>query len=190
VTYPTIAGRARTGSARRAGSPFLGIGLIVVAGLMAVLQDAFREIEASAVSKVLGLFIPGSVAVNNSTVIYGLGKSAPFGLLITTQCSTLVLWVPLLALAGILLLIGRTRLQKALAGLGVAMAMTAAANCARFLLIALAQQAWGMQGFDVVHHWFGSILVIIVMAAAVGVLLVMSSGKRTRRRNNRPAASR
>jgi exosortase/archaeosortase family protein len=160
----------------------IGLALIALAIFLMVQQDAFRTVEAHVTAWVVQFFTSGGTASVGSVVYYGLGTHQVNGLLITTLCSTVVLVSPLLALAGIMLVLPRFTIRDVGQGLGVALALVTLCNFMRYALTALAMQAWGQQGFDLLHHWLGSVLVILGFAVAIILLLRIGTRRRPTRR--------
>ncbi|CAM5540428.1 exosortase S [Leifsonia shinshuensis] len=159
-----------------------GLLLLAAAVFLIVEQTAFRTVEATVTASVVQLVTAGHTNSAGSIVYFGLGTGNVEGIVITTLCSTVVLVTPLLALAGILLLMPSFRVLRVTAGLLLALALAAACNLARYAAAAAAMQRWGRPGFDLVHEYLGSLLVIFGFAAAFILLLRIAT--------RRPASSR
>lgn len=148
-----------------------GLLLLAAAVFLIVEQAGFRTIEAAVTAHVVQLVTTGHTNSAGSIVYFGLGTGDVEGIVITTLCSTVVLVTPLLALAGILLLMPSFRAVRVTFGLLLALALAAACNLARYAAAAAAMQRWGRPGFDLVHEYLGSLLVIFGFAAAFILLL-------------------
>ncbi|HWU59244.1 MAG TPA: exosortase S [Microbacteriaceae bacterium] len=162
----------------------IGLILIAVAAFLMIQQDAFKTVEASVTSWVLQFFTAGGTASAGDVVYYGLGTDSVNGLQITTLCSTVILVTPLLALAGVLLMLPRFRVRFVARGLGLALALVILCNFLRYCSAALAMQLAGREGFDVVHRYLGSVLVILGFAAAFILLLRIGANGRLRKRSS------
>jgi exosortase/archaeosortase family protein len=149
----------------------LGLLAIALAVFLIVEQTSFRAVEATLTADVVQLVTSGHAHGAGSIVYFGLGTSHVEGIVITTLCSTVVLVTPLLALAGILLLMPSLRLTRVLLGLATALALAVACNLARYAAASYALQHWGRSGFDLVHEYLGSLLVIFGFALAFILLL-------------------
>jgi exosortase/archaeosortase family protein len=114
-------------------------------------------------------------------IFHNIGGGQPFGLVVTGLCSSAVLIAPVLALSGLLFLTGRIAVPRLARAAAFALLIVVVSNGLRFLMIAGAQQAWGEQGFSIMHHFVGSFVVIIGFAAAVIVLVSAGRTGRGRR---------
>ncbi|MDN5725486.1 MAG: exosortase S [Propionibacteriales bacterium] len=158
------------------GHPVLGLLLIVLAVVVIVQERAFRTVEATLMAPLLSAVLTGGAVPVDTAVMIGIGQSDVYRLAITSMCSTAVLFVPLLALAGLILLGPRFRLRRVFAGLGVGLMISLVANFGRYALAAWALETFGLEGFDVVHRWAGSLLVIFAFAFAFFVMLKIATG--------------
>ncbi|MEZ2389435.1 exosortase S [bacterium RCC_150] len=152
-----------------------------IAGILE--QQHIRYFEAWGMAWVFDRVLGGSAYSVRDIVFHHLGAGQPFAVMVTGLCSSAVLFTPIMALAGVLFLMGRIRVVR-LAFLGsIALLIVVSSNTLRYLMIAGAQQAWGQQGFDLMHHFLGSFVVIIGFVAAIIVLF--SSARPTRGRRAR-----
>ncbi|ALV45711.1 hypothetical protein MB46_09650 [Arthrobacter alpinus] len=167
-----------TNAAIRAPRPHGFPALMLFAGAAALImfEDQLRTLEARAFAGTLQLFSDTSVYSVASMVVFRMGDNVPYGLNITALCSTAVLWVPLLAAAGLILLSGRCQRGSLVRALIVSLIIVAACNVLRFLMIVFGLVWWGQTGFDLMHHYLGSIVVIIGFVGAF-IVLVMSARK-------------
>jgi len=164
-----------------AGRVFGGLALIALALFFVVEQAAFRAVEAKTIAALLGLLThTRTVTMSGSYVYYGFGTDNINAFGITTMCSSVILVTPLLVLGGILMLVRSFKAARVLAGLGVALAVSIFCNLVRFVAVGLALRKWGMPGFDIVHHWIGSVFVILGFAASFLLLIwIAAGGKKT-----------
>jgi len=175
-----------------AGRVVVGILLMALAMFFVINQVGFRAVEARLIAPTLGFLTHTgwyTTGVDGATARFGVGSGQEYGLRFTTMCSSVILVSPLLVLGGIMLLVRSFRLGRVFAGLGVALALSVACNMIRFVAIGLALHKWGMPGFDIVHHWFGSVFVILGFAASF-VLLIWIAGGRKKTPVARPVAKR
>jgi exosortase/archaeosortase family protein len=148
-----------------------GLLLIAIAIYLMVEQAAFRNLEARLTAPIVHLVTTGRTNTYKSTIYFGIGTDDLHGINITTLCSTVVLIAPLIALAGVLLMLPDFSGARIAAGLAVALVLSAACNVARYAAATAAWQHWGHDGFDTVHRYLGSLLVIFGFAAAFLLLL-------------------
>ncbi|MHA7270738.1 exosortase S [Arthrobacter sp. HLT1-20] len=178
ASLPAPAGVARRASGSH-GFPALVV--LLGAGALIMFEVQLRTLEARAFAGVLSVFSDATVYSVGSMVVFRLEDQAPYGLNITALCSTGVLWVPLLVVAGLILLSGRCQRGPLLRALLFSLLIVAACNVGRFLMIVLGLVWWGQAGFDLMHHYLGSIVVIAGFVAAF-ILLVMSARKSPKQR--------
>ncbi len=171
---------ARRATSRRSNSLLLALVLLAAGTAMLVLQEPLARVEAHLTAAALQLFTIGRTSAAGPIMFIGIGSGEVHGLMITPMCSTVLLVAPMLLLAGALELFPRYRVLFVLKGLAMALPIAIAANLARYALIAFALQVWGRTGFDIMHHWVGSLLVILVTAGAVVLLLVVATRGRVR----------
>jgi exosortase/archaeosortase family protein len=104
------------------------------------------------------------------------------GFQITTLCSTVILVTPLLAAAGLMLLVRPLALGRVLVGLAIGTGIVTLCNLLRYGFAAIAMQTWGSDGFELVHRYLGSLLVIAGFIAAVILLLRFATMRSTPQR--------
>lgn len=167
--------RAATKPISQRGSLFAAAILLGTALLMALNSTAVIAVEAKLTAFIMGLFTYGESASYEHLIYIGLGTDEVLGFLITPLCTSIVLATPVLVLAGLLLLFPRYRLSWVLRGLLVALPLAVGANLARFVLVGVALQLWGRGGFEVMHHYVGSVLVLLCSAAALVLLLLIAT---------------
>ena len=176
--------RPRGDARRQSRSLPIGGGLLLIAfgAFLIAMQDSLIPIEAFLTSKVLALFTYGNTMPADAIMWIGLGSGEVHGLMITPLCSTIVLLAPIVLLAGGLMLFPRFELGNVLRGLLVAVPLAIVGNLVRYVLVAFALQVWGQQGFDIMHHYVGSVFVLLCTASAIVLLLVISVRGRLFRR--------
>lgn len=170
------AAAARTGQ----GGWLPGLVCLAAAALAMLQQESIRSSEAWAMAWVFDRALGGSSYSVRDIIFHNIGGGRPFGLAVTGLCSSAVLIAPVLALSGLLFLMGRIAVPRLARAAALALLIVVVSNGSRFFMIAGAQQAWGEQGFSIMHHFLGSFVVIIGFTAAIIVLV--RSGKTSRRR--------
>lgn len=157
-----------------------GLACLAMAVLAMLQQESIRSFEAWAMAWVFERVLGGSSYSVRDIIFHNIGGGQPFGLEVTGLCSSAVLIAPVLALSGILFLMGRITVPRLARAAALAMLIVVVSNGLRFFMIASAQQAWGEQGFSIMHHFLGSFVVITGFVAAIIVLV--RAGKATRGR--------
>ncbi|MDQ0029542.1 exosortase S [Arthrobacter bambusae] len=154
----------------------------LAAAVLAMLQqEGIRSFEAWAMAWVFDRALGGSSYSVRDTVFHNIGGGQPFALMVTGLCSSAVLIAPVMALAGVLFLMGRIAVPRLARAAALALLVVVFSNGLRFFMIAGAQQAWGEQGFSIMHHFLGSFVVIIGFVAAIIVLVRAGKTRRGRR---------
>jgi exosortase/archaeosortase family protein len=185
MSVPSEAGMVAQPPSTLATTPRIVAGLLLIAVAVALIlqQSAFRIVEAKVVAVMIDWFTRGHAVSNGYTIFFGLGTHEVHGIAITTLCSSVILVTPLLALGGVELLFRRFSFFPLLLGLVGALVLAVLCNVVRYVLAAIALQDWGTEGFELIHHWLGSLLVIF--GFAVSFLLLLWAGAR-RTRSERP----
>lgn len=158
-----------------------GLACLAAAVLAVLQQQSIRSSEAWAMAWVFDRVLGGSSYSVRDIIFHNIGGGQPFGLVVTGLCSSAVLIAPLLALSGVLFLMGRIAVPRLARAAALALLIAVVSNGLRFFMIAGAQQAWGEQGFNIMHHFLGSFVVIFGFAAAVLVLVRAAKASRRRR---------
>ena len=178
--------RPRGEARRQSRSLPIAAGLLFIAfgGFLIVMQESLIPIEAFLTSKVLALFTYGKTIAADAIMWIGLGSGEVHGLMITPLCSTIVLLAPIVLITGGLMLFPRFELRHVLRGVVIAVPLAIVGNLIRYVLVAFALQVWGMPGFDIMHHYVGSVFVLLCTASAIVLLLVISTRGRLTRRSS------
>lgn len=168
----------------RHGAPNLGAERalrVVVAGLLCglalsllIYQYQFRHVEAVVAAHLYRLFTPVLAASRAPIVWFGLGTSAAYGLVITPECSSALLIVPLCGLGVLLLIPRRLAVTRVIRGLIVAAAVMVAGNLLRIGVIATAVRFGGLgAGYQLGHLVLGSIISIVCIGIGLTLLTVI-----------------
>jgi exosortase/archaeosortase family protein len=154
---------------------------VVVAGLLCglalslmIYQYQFRHLEAVVAAHLYRLFTPVLAATRAPILWFGLGTSAAYGLVITPECSSALLIVPLCGLGILLLIPRRLAVTRVIRGLMVAAAVMVAGNVLRIGVIAAAVRFGGLgTGYQLGHLVLGSIISIICIGIGLTLLTVI-----------------
>jgi exosortase/archaeosortase family protein len=163
------------------GGVFPGLACLAGAILAMLHQESIRSSEAWAMAWVFDRMLGGSSYSVRDVIFHNIGGGQPFGLMVTGLCSSAVLIAPVLALSGLLFLMGRIAVPRLARAAALALLIVIVSNGLRFFMIAGAQQAWGEQGFSIMHHFLGSFVVIAGFVAAIIVLVRAGKTGRGRR---------
>ena len=158
-------------------------GLIFLAAAAAAMleQEQIRAAEAWVMALVFDRILGGSSYSVADIIFHNIGGGHPYALMVTGLCSSSVLLAPIAALSGILFLMRRIPVARLLRAAFLALTIVCVSNGTRYFMIAAAQQSWGKQGFDLMHHFFGSFVVIIGFVAAIIVLVRAGMPRKVRR---------
>jgi hypothetical protein len=149
---------------RAAGIAALG----TIAAALLVFEHQFRHIEAAAASAMLGLLTPTLVATKAPIIWFGLGQPRAFGLVITPDCSSALLLVPLCLLGIGLMIPRRLHAGRVAFGLGGAALLLVGGNTARIGIIAVAVRLAGLGlGYQLGHLIVGSLVSIVCITASL-----------------------
>ncbi|MBB6404361.1 exosortase S [Arthrobacter sp. AZCC_0090] len=157
-----------------------GVACLAAAVLAMLQQEHIRSFEAWAMAWVFDRALGGSSYSVRDIIFHNIGGGHPFALMVTGLCSSSVLIAPILALSGVLFLMGRIAVPRLARAAFASLLIVVFSNALRYFMIAGAQQAWGEQGFSIMHHFFGSFVVIIGFVAAI--LVLVRAGKTSRGR--------
>ncbi|WP_181429142.1 hypothetical protein [Curtobacterium sp. MCSS17_008] len=155
--------------------------LVMVAAVFACVywnQD-YRAFEAFLAAIVLSPFAHGTGA--SGTTFYLQQPTGMIGLVITAECTALILIAPLVALAAALLVLTRVHWWRIAAGLGAMWVVVTSVNEVRLAFIAFASDAWGVDlGYPLSHTYIGSVIGILGFVAGLAVLLIITGTVRRR----------
>jgi hypothetical protein len=154
---------------------------VVVAGLLCglalslmIYQYQFRHLEAVVAAHLYRAFTPVLAASRAPIIWFGLGTSAAYGLVITPECSSALLIVPLCGLGVLLLVPRRLAVTRVIRGLVVAGAVMVAGNLLRIGVIATAVRFGGLgAGYQLGHLVLGSIISIVCIGIGLTLLTVI-----------------
>jgi exosortase/archaeosortase family protein len=158
-----------------------------------IYQYQFRHLEAVVAAHLYRLFTPVLAASRAPIIWFGLGTSAAYGLVITPDCSSALLIVPLCGLGVLLLIPRRLAISRVVRALLAAAAVMVAGNLLRIGVIAVAVRFGGLgAGYQLGHLILGSIISIVCIAIGLTLLTVIlvrqGPARRTARRTGRSRA--
>ncbi|OYD61139.1 exosortase/archaeosortase family protein [Rhodococcus sp. OK302] len=150
-----------------------GVAVYSVAMLLLLTrQSAFRAWEAGLASFLNGIVGAPTKWARGSDVFYvGIGTNKVFALQLVTGCSTALLIIPMLLLAGIYVHFGRVRLLHMTIGLLLSCVAMLAVNMIRLVIVGVYTVHSGRSGFELAHTIIGS---LIVLAGGAVTLLLFS----------------
>ncbi len=158
------------------GAVALAIWTAMVAGI-ACAGDG-RRVEAKVASHLTAPVTHGRTGAIRDVILTGLGTRYSMGFQITNECTVLLLIVPMLFLAGLILLFRRFSIHNVLFGLLMGVLIVAVTNQLRIILIAWATQEYGLGfGYELTHKFIGSFLAILGFSAGLLVMLKLSPGR-------------
>ena len=155
--------------------------LVMVAAVAAGLywNEFYRAIEASLAAITLSPFANGTGA--SGTTFYLQQPAGMIGLVITAECTALILVAPLIILAAVLLVTTRVSCSRIAAGLLAMWLIVTIVNEIRLAFIALASDTWGVEvGYPLSHTYVGSVIGILGFVAGLAALLIITGTVRRR----------
>lgn len=153
------------------GGGLIGLLFIAAAAAAMLQQEHIRSAEAWLMSAIFDGVLGGASYSVDDIIFHNVGGGQPFALQVTGLCSSAVLLAPIAGLAGIFFLMGRIPVSRLMPAAIIALVIVCISNATRYFMIAAAQQSWGQQGFDLMHHFLGSFVVIFGFVAAIIVLV-------------------
>lgn len=147
-----------------------------------IYQYQFRHLEAVVAAHMYRLFTPVLAASRAPILWFGLGTSASYGLMITPDCSSALLIVPLCGLGMLLLVPRRLAVNRVIRGLIVAATVMVGGNLLRIGIIAIAVRYGGLgAGYQLGHLILGSIVSIVCIGIGLTLLTVILVRRRPAR---------
>jgi exosortase/archaeosortase family protein len=178
---------ARRSAAERLVTPVRGFLALAIWALMIAgmaYASSGRMVEAKIAASLAGPVMPGHSRSMGDIFVTGLGTRDLIGLQITNECTVLLLIVPMLFIAGLIILFRRFRIHSVLFGLLMGVLVVALTNQVRMLLIAWATEQYGFGlGYELSHKFVGSVLAILGFALGVLVMFRLAPGKRAGKRS-------
>jgi exosortase/archaeosortase family protein len=174
------------GRTRRLVTPVRGFLALVIWTLMIggiAYAAAGRTVEARIAAVLAGPVMAGRSRSMGDILLTGLGTRKPLGLHITNECTVFLLIVPMLFIAGLIILFHRFRIHSVLFGLVLGLIVVTVTNQIRVIGIAWATEHYGVGlGYELSHKFVGSVLAILGFSLGVLVMLKFAPGKRSGKR--------
>ena len=154
---------------------------VICAGVTLVLVErSYRELEVRLAGAILNAVTRSSVYVagDRETVYFGLNGTAPFGLRMTPECSSVFLLLPLLLVTALMLYFRPGRARRLFFSLGISALAVILVNQLRIFMI-----FWliGGLGTDEGYYWGHTLLGSLVSVFGGAASLVLFVWLATRR---------
>ncbi|MEC3980068.1 archaeosortase/exosortase family protein [Amycolatopsis sp. H20-H5] len=152
--------------------------LVVAVGLVAFLS-AYRSAETGLASVLTGLVMPHGTTSDTAhqTFYFGLGGPHPLGLVLTPECTSALLIVPLVVVASAMVALRPRIARRVVVSLLIASAVLIIVNQLRLLLlVALVQWLGTDTGYSWGHTMLGSLVSVTGGACAI-VLFVWGAAR-------------
>lgn len=151
--------------------------MVVLGGIAAALMGfeyQFRHLEAYTAAHLFAVLAPTMAASSAPILWFGLGAPGAFGLVITPDCSSVLLVAPLCVLGIALLIPRKLAVDRVMKALAVAALILVAGNVIRIGVIVLAIRVAGIgTGYQVGHLVLGSLVSIVCIAMSLTLLTVI-----------------
>lgn len=173
-----------TEASLRSSTPAISaaIALALAAGAIFLAQNTVRRFEARIAEPFVAVMLGyrTSVYAVRNDIVFPAGGHRLMALSIETTCSSAVMVLPMMVAIAALLVVGRTMLGRALAGLAFGVGVVVSVNAVRIGGIAFAVAHWGMDpGYEVSHKVVGSAFAIFGFATGLIVTIDVATGERT-----------
>ncbi|MDQ2810949.1 MAG: exosortase/archaeosortase family protein [Actinomycetota bacterium] len=175
-----------------------GIAMGLLGGIalsLMIYQYQFRNLEADAAAHLFGVITPTLAGASAPIIWFGLPGAKAFGLVITPDCSSALLIVPLCVLGMLLMIPRKLRVRRVAKAVAVAATLLVSGNMLRIAVIAVTTRLGGLgAGYQFGHLVLGSLISIVCIALSLTLLTAMVSSKdgvrvsAVRRRNRRAAS--
>jgi exosortase/archaeosortase family protein len=162
---------------------------------LVIFQYQFRDLEADVAAHLYGIVTPTLAASSAPVIWFGLPGANAFGLVITPDCSSALLIVPLCLLGMLLMIPRKLPVGRVVKALLVSAVLLVSGNLLRIGVIAVTTRLGGLgSGYEFGHLVLGSLISIVCIALSLTLLTaIVSSQDGVRisalRRRNRRAAS-
>lgn len=146
-----------------------GLVVFAVAAWLAFADATFRHFEALIATPITRLFTGGGRTVTaHDTVYFALGTRHAFGLVITNECTSAVLLIPLLVMMGSFMMFSRISLPRQLLALAVGAALMLVVNILRVAGICWSTYSFGFDpGYKYSHVFVGSAFSLLGFVGAM-----------------------
>ena len=161
------------------GSRIAAIGVLGgIALALLVFQYQVRDLEADVAAHLFGIVTPTLAASSAPIIWFGLGGENAFGLVITPDCSSALLIVPLCGLGMLLMIPRKLAVGRVAKALVVAATLLVAGNMLRIGVIAVATRVGGIgAGYQFGHLVLGSFISIVCIALSLVLLTAIITSR-------------
>lgn len=137
------------------------IGAVFLLGAFFIVRNplTYRSWEVASAVPFAGLVMPGNVlhAPGRDVFVVGADTHRFWTFQLTAECTSAILIIPLLALSGILLMLGRRfSIRRVLRAVAVTASIVVGINLIRVAGIAWASMTWEHAGYEASHTFIGS----------------------------------
>lgn len=139
-----------------------------------IYQLQYRDLEAFVAAHLFGIVTPTLAATGAPIIWFGLPGANSFGLVITPDCSSSLLLVPLCGLGMLLMIPRKLRVGRTVKALSVAAVLLVSGNMLRIAVIAVTTRLGGIgAGYQFGHLVLGSFISIVCIAVSLTLLTVI-----------------
>lgn len=143
-----------------------------------IYQLQYRDLEADVAAHLFGIVTPTLAGASAPIVWFGLPGANAFGLMITPDCSSSLLLVPLCALGMLLMIPRKLRVGRTVKALTVAAILLVSGNMLRIAVIAVTTRMGGIgAGYQFGHLVLGSLISIVCIAVSLTLLTAIITGQ-------------
>ena len=147
------------------------VGIALMIGMVALLlsEQLMREGETRLLQETLGFFLglKSTLSPAGTAISIGAGTQAYFTMVVSTGCSVVLLMIPLVLVAALMLVTGRSTAARIIPTLVVSVGALLALNQLRFVLITVMTRQGGLAAFEWAHTVIGSVLVLAGLSAII-----------------------
>lgn len=165
---------------RMAGVP-AAVAMLV---LLILHEMGWRSWEAWIAGQTTALITSTHAYTSRATFFVDVGKPDVFGLRVTSECTSALILIGLLAVTAILLAVTRLPFGRLLSAAALSAGVFFAVNLARLVMIALSTREWGLEaGFYGAHVWAGTFVTVFGAVGIVALYLAVigAVGRRRKR---------
>ena len=153
--------------------------LLLVVGAAVYWNSTYRAFEATLAALTLSPFADGTGS--SGTTFFLQRPDGMIGLVITAECTALILIAPLIVLAAVILVITRASWGRVFAGTAAMWIIVTIVNEIRLAFIGFASDTWGTDiGYPLSHTYIGSVIGILGFVAGLAALVIIAGTARRR----------
>jgi exosortase/archaeosortase family protein len=168
---------SRHRATRHGGRIAIAIVIVGLVGFFAYFNELLRTAEAALSSFVLSSVFSYDLYPWRDQIIFRLGDNHYKAMVVTVECTSLVVLGPLLLFAAAVLVFTRVSFGRWLLSVVVATSIVFVANIIRIATIGFGYRAFGTAGYDWTHTVIGTAMIAIAIVVAVILMLRIQSHK-------------